>query len=124
MKKKWKKSLKNEVELLTLLREKYIFLFTVATLSCDTRTEQKVLWQIREGNNWLNNFLVFLVSRKTQPANLGSRGSIDKSIQQIFSWREQFMKIITLRGIEIIMESLILAQNERWRRVLSMQVER
>ena len=34
------------------------------------------------------------------------------------------MKIITLRGIEIIMESLILAQNERWRRVLSMQVER
>ena len=47
-----------------------------------------------------------------------------KSIQQIFSWREQFMKIITLRGIEIIMESLILAQNERWRRVLSMQVER
>ena len=34
------------------------------------------------------------------------------------------MVIITLRGIEIIMESLILAQNERWRRVLSMQVER
>ncbi len=33
-------------------------------------------------------------------------------------------EIITLRGIEIIMESLILAQNERWRRVLSMQVER
>ena len=27
-------------------------------------------------------------------------------------------------GHEIIMESLILAQNERWRRVLSMQVER
>ena len=26
--------------------------------------------------------------------------------------------------LEIIMESLILAQNERWRRVLSMQVER
>ncbi len=33
-------------------------------------------------------------------------------------------EIITLRGIEIIMESLILAQNERWRRVLSMQVGR
>ena len=32
-------------------------------------------------------------------------------------------EIITLRGFEIIMESLILAQNERWRRVLSMQVE-
>jgi len=26
--------------------------------------------------------------------------------------------------LEYIMESLILAQNERWRRVLSMQVER
>ena len=36
----------------------------------------------------------------------------------------RFVKIIALRGIEIIMESLILAQNERWRRVLSMQVER
>ena len=34
------------------------------------------------------------------------------------------MVINTLRGFEIIMESLILAQNERWRRVLSMQVER
>ena len=33
------------------------------------------------------------------------------------------MKIIVLRDFEIIMESLILAQNERWRRVLSMQVE-
>ena len=32
-------------------------------------------------------------------------------------------EINTLRGFEIIMESLILAQNERWRRVLSMQVE-
>ena len=29
-----------------------------------------------------------------------------------------------LRTINYIMESLILAQNERWRRVLSMQVER
>ena len=29
-----------------------------------------------------------------------------------------------LRGGNYIMESLILAQNERWRRVLSMQVER
>ena len=27
------------------------------------------------------------------------------------------LEIITLRGIEIIMESLILAKNERWRRV-------
>ena len=32
-------------------------------------------------------------------------------------------EIIGLRTFEIIMESLILAQNERWRRVLSMQVE-
>ena len=40
------------------------------------------------------------------------------------SWVELECEIITLRGIEIIMESLILAQNERWRRVLSMQVER
>ena len=40
------------------------------------------------------------------------------------SWVELGNEIITLRGIEIIMESLILAQNERWRRVLSMQVER
>ena len=29
-----------------------------------------------------------------------------------------------LQALRIIMESLILAQNERWRRVLSMQVER
>ena len=29
-----------------------------------------------------------------------------------------------LLGLRIIMESLILAQNKRWRRVLSMQVER
>jgi len=29
-----------------------------------------------------------------------------------------------LYGANYIMESLILAQNERWRRVLSMQVER
>ena len=35
-------------------------------------------------------------------------------------------EMITCRkaGEQIIMESLILAQNERWRRVLSMQVER
>ena len=33
-------------------------------------------------------------------------------------------EILVLRDLEIIMESLILAQNERWRRVLSMQVER
>ena len=39
-------------------------------------------------------------------------------------WTIYGLEIITLRGIEIIMESLILAQNERWRRVLSMQVER
>ena len=33
--------------------------------------------------------------------------------------------IVSLRGYELnITESLILAQNERWRRVLSMQVER
>ena len=32
-------------------------------------------------------------------------------------------EITSLRTHEIIMESLILAQNERWRRVLSMQVE-
>ena len=29
-----------------------------------------------------------------------------------------------LRSVKIITESLILAQNERWRHVLSMQVER
>ena len=34
------------------------------------------------------------------------------------------LKILSLRALEIIMESLILAQNERWRRVLSMQVGR
>ena len=33
-------------------------------------------------------------------------------------------EITSLRTHEIIMESLILAQNERWRRVLSMQVGR
>ena len=31
---------------------------------------------------------------------------------------------LSSEGWEYIMESLILAQNERWRRVLSMQVER
>ena len=51
--------------------------------------------------------------------------NLSLSIQQIQkSWVELESEIITLRGIEIIMESLILAQNERWRRVLSMQVER
>ena len=34
------------------------------------------------------------------------------------------LEILSLRALEIIMESLILAQNERWRRVLSMQVGR
>ena len=34
------------------------------------------------------------------------------------------MVILTRKGLRIIMESLILAQNKRWRRVLSMQVER
>ena len=34
------------------------------------------------------------------------------------------MVIFGLRAVRIIMESLILAQNERWRRVLSMQVGR
>ena len=46
-----------------------------------------------------------------------------QQIQKKLGWTGN-VKIITLRGIEIIMESLILAQNERWRRVLSMQVER
>ena len=35
-----------------------------------------------------------------------------------------YVKITGRKANEIIMESLILAQNERWRRVLSMQVER
>ncbi len=35
-----------------------------------------------------------------------------------------FGVLVPLGGLEIIMESLILAQNERWRRVLSMQVVR
>ena len=34
------------------------------------------------------------------------------------------MKSLVARPMNTIMESLILAQNERWRRVLNMQVER
>jgi hypothetical protein len=34
------------------------------------------------------------------------------------------MNLAVFGPLEYIMESLILAQNERWRRVLSMQVER
>ena len=34
------------------------------------------------------------------------------------------LKFLGLRALDTIAESLILAQNERWRRVLSMQVER
>jgi hypothetical protein len=34
------------------------------------------------------------------------------------------VKFLARKGFEIIMESLILAQNERWRRVLTMQVGR
>ncbi len=37
---------------------------------------------------------------------------------------EALIRPYRLRAINYIMESLILAQNERWRRVLSMQVER
>ena len=33
-------------------------------------------------------------------------------------------RLRSARVVNIIMESLILAQNKRWRRVLSMQVER
>ena len=69
IKKKWKKIKKTQkkwVELLTLFRQRYIFSITVATLSCDSRTKQKVLWQIREGNNWLNNFYMFLYNQRTK----------------------------------------------------------
>ena len=68
-KKKWKKLKKIQkkwVGLLTLFRWRYIFSITVATLSCDSRTKQKVLWQIREGNNWLNNFYMFLYNQRTK----------------------------------------------------------
>ena len=37
---------------------------------------------------------------------------------------EKLTMIVTTSVVNYIMESLILAQNERWRRVLSMQVER
>ena len=76
LQKKWKKikkCTKFRLELLTVFRQKYIFLFTVATLSCDSRTKQKVLWQIREGNNWLNNFYMFFIStNKNIPASFSS----------------------------------------------------
>ena len=68
--------------------------------------------------------MFFISTNKNIPASFGSRNLIVNQFSKYSAGFEQFMKIITLRGIEIIMESLILAQNERWRRVLSMQVER
>ena len=40
------------------------------------------------------------------------------------SWQDMNIEIIRSSDRVLMMESSILAQNERWRRVLSMQVER
>ena len=38
-----------------------------------TQNKQKVLWQIREGNNWLNNFyMIFISTNKNIPASFSS----------------------------------------------------
>ena len=43
IKKKWKKTQKKRGELLTVFMERYIFIFTVATLSCDTEQTKSSL---------------------------------------------------------------------------------
>ena len=56
---------------------------------------------------------VFCIKRGTEGA-----------ILEITSKGRFEMKSLVARPMNTIMESLILAQNERWRRVLNMQVER
>ena len=49
---------------------------------------------------------------------------VEGAILEITSKGRFEMKSLVARPMNTIMESLILAQNERWRRVLNMQVER
>jgi hypothetical protein len=59
--KKIKKKLKKMTWALdTFWWEVYILIHRRNTELRLSKRNQKVLWQIREGNNWLNNFLVFL----------------------------------------------------------------
>ena len=73
-KKKWKKIKKNTKIRVWAIDEsswKIYIHFHRRNTELRHRTKQKVLWQIREGNNWLNNFLyVFLSENKTYPRTL------------------------------------------------------
>ena len=91
----------------------------------------KVLWTVKavKGKKRRNvkQCQTQLPSYTTHDKKASGRGNFSKAflINQDWSgrkWTDE--ESLVLRDFRIIMESLILAQNERWRRVLSMQVER
>ena len=64
--------------------------------------------------------------RSSQPFNHPLGRPVDRKGSGL-AWMCEWLFMVddpTRKGRNHIMESLILAQNERWRRVLSMQVER
>ena len=63
-KKKWKKHKKNGMSYWQF-SWKDIYSFSPSQHWVATQNKQKVLWQIREGNNWLNNFFyVFYINEQ------------------------------------------------------------
>ena len=69
---------------------------------------RRALWQDREG-------------KRRRAAFVAARAPCGRAREKCARGQDDQCP---LGGVEIIMESLILAQNERWRRVLSMQVVR
>ena len=64
-------------------------------------------------------------SLEDQPAEIQSESGESKERKRRKSKDLKMKRSLSLRADRnYIMESMILAQNERWRRVLSMQVER
>ena len=109
-----------------------IFIFTVATQRRGSLTYQGRKEQDSSNKGSVNGIREYYTdaSQQNEKAYIEVFFSFfiqnwPKSIQQIRkAGLNDLWEVISLRAIEIIMESLILAQNERWRRVLSMQVER
>ena len=85
----------------------------------ETRTERKVPSTLKIKQRKKQGTLRF-ASEKTQQSNSGKRKFLGKIRA------EQALKLIVAASADMIqiLESLILAQDERWRRASHMQVER
>ena len=83
-----------------------------------------VLWKRREGKKTVRKAEVGERPAKPRASLAGSPNLSIFNKNNNLTGFTRSREFLGLRALDTIAESLILAQNERWRRVLSMQVER